>query len=419
MVKALTSPDDGGPHGASGAHNPGQPRDPAGQPRPEPVTIYEVARHAGVSIATVSRALRGSDLVAADTRDRIVAVAEELNFTPSRLGRSLAEGQHAASGIVFPELAGPYYAEVVLGYEEVAADLGRSVLILATLGRPAAEEMVQDLAGRVDGMVIMGRTVDDDVVRRIADTGLPLVLLARPALGRVDSITAENQQSAITLTEHLLGHGYTKFAFLGDPDASADVTGRYAGFRAALAATGSAAAVEPVRCMFDVDAGAAAAHHLLADPEHRPHALVCANDEIALGVLDAARKLALRVPADVAVTGWDDIMAARYAGLTTVRQPMRELGAACARLLHQRIGERFGRRGRDAGDARDLSSSTEPRREATGRGTTAADRRAPERAFDPDVPVAGSRRAPVLRDVLPTRLVIRSSCGEHFPEVTA
>src|SRR5919112_4777315 len=96
------------------------------------VTIYQVAERAGVSIATVSRALRDSDLVAPETRRRVQAAAEALNFTPSRLGRSLAEGRHAANGIVFPDLVGPDYAEVLLGYEEPASDLGSSVLILAT-----------------------------------------------------------------------------------------------------------------------------------------------------------------------------------------------------------------------------------------------------------------------------------------------
>lgn len=331
-----------------------------------PVTIYQVASRAGVSIATVSRALRGSSLVAAPTRRRVLAVAEELRYRPSRAGRSLAEGQHAASGIVFPDLSGPYYAEVVLGYEEVVAELGRSVLILATHERPGAAEMVLELAGRVDGMVIMGRTVGDDLVARIADTGLPLVLLARPPVGLVDTITTDNQRSATALAGHLLGHGYRRLRYLGDPDRSPDVAGRYAGMVAALDAagvTGAETQREPVRCAFDVAAGYAAARSLLGRrAKAQPRALVCANDEIALGALRAADDLGLAVPDELAVTGWDDIMAAPYARLTTVRQPMRELGATAARWLDQRI-----------------SGST-----------------------------AGTRR-----EVLRTQLVIRSSCGSH------
>lgn len=328
-----------------------------------PVTIYEVAERAGVSIATVSRALRDSDLVATATRRRVQRVAEELRFRPSRAGRALAEGRHAANGIVFPDLSGPYYAEVVLGYEEVVAELGRSVLILATNGRAHAEEAVLELAGRVDGMVIMGRTVGDHVVARIADTGLPLVLLARPPVGLVDTVTADNETSARDLTAHVLGHGHRRPAFLGDPGESPDVAGRYAGFRRALA-DGGLGVPAPTPCAFDVRSGYAAARELLS--RARPDAVVCANDEVALGALRAAEDLGLDVPGDLALTGWDDIMAAHYARLTTVHQSMRELGATAARRLDER-----------------RSGSTGPAR----------------------------------RERKPTRLVIRASCGEHAPSV--
>src|SRR5688572_7910728 len=135
--------------------------------RSRSVTIYEVAQRAGVSISTVSRVLRDSHLVTPATAERVRAAVAELQFTPNRLGRSLAEGQHAASGIVFPDLVGPYYAEVVLGYEEVASALGRSVLILTTETRRDAQDAVLELAGRVDGITIFGRTVPDSTVERI------------------------------------------------------------------------------------------------------------------------------------------------------------------------------------------------------------------------------------------------------------
>jgi LacI family transcriptional regulator len=330
-------------------------------------TIYEVARRAGVSIATVSRALRDSALVTAETRDRVRAAADELHFTPSRLGRSLAEGRHAANGIVFPDLVGPYYAEVVLGYEETAAEFGSSVLILATHGRRDAVAAVRDLAGRVDGLAVMGQTVADAVVERIAATGLPLVLIARPPAGAVDTIRTRNERTATALAEHLLAHGHRRFAFLGDPAESPDVAGRYAGFKKGLRGLARPAVVP---CGLDLDSGQAAARDVLANP---PDAIVCANDEVALGVHLAAEAAGMSVPADVAVTGWDDVLAARFAGLTTVRQPMRELGATAARWLHGRIAERTA---------------------------------------DPSARPVGVRRR-----VLPTQLVVRRSCGTHPSEV--
>ncbi|GIF22300.1 LacI family transcriptional regulator [Actinoplanes tereljensis] len=321
-------------------------------------TIYQVAQLAGVSIATVSRALRDSDLVTAQTRERVQAAARQLNFTPSRLGRSLAEGRHAANGIVFPDLVGPYYAEVILGYEAAAAGFGSSVLILATGGRDDAEAAVRELAGRVDGLTVMGQTVPDEVITSLA---VPVVALARDPVPGVDTVRARNARTAKNLVEHLLEHGHRRFTFVGDPDIAPDVRGRWDGVRQALSQQ-----QEPPHLVrtpgLDLEAGEQAA----LQPGR---AVVCANDEIALGVLLAAEKAGLRVPEDLAVTGWDDLLAARFAGLTTVRQPMRELGATAARWLHRRITE------------------------------------------DTDVPAAPRRR------VLATQLVVRRSCGIHSPEV--
>ncbi len=334
-------------------------------------TIYQVAERAGVSIATVSRVLRGTTPVAAHTRERVLAAVEELRFTPSRLGRSLAEGRHVANGIVFPDLSGPYFAEVLMGYEEVAAAMGRSVLILTTHGRAAARAQVLDLASRVDGMVVAVRTVDDGVVAELSARGLPLVLLARPAPqtpGPVDVIRTDNRAGAEALVAHLLTHDRRRFAFLGGPERSPDVAERWDGLVAGLRAAGVRPPAEPVRCALDERAGYAAARRLLLDRGAAggpaPEVLVCANDEIALGAVLAAEELGVAIPADLAVTGWDDIMAARYArpALTTVRQPMRELGSRAARRLHERV--------------------------------------------------AGDRGDP-HHDVLPTELVVRGSCGVH------
>jgi LacI family transcriptional regulator len=340
------------------------------------VTIYEVARRAGVSISTVSRVLRGSDLVTTDTAARVRQAVADLRFTPNRLGRSLAEGRHAASGIVFPDLVGPYYAEVVLGYEDVASALGRSVLILTTRGRPDAASAVLELAGRVDGMVLFGRTVDDEVVERISASGLPLVLIARGPVSGVDTVRTRNVETAAELAAHLAGHGFRRAVFLGDPAGSPDVAGRFAGLTAGLRAAGVPAPA-PVECAIDLAAGEAAARRLLARRD-RPDVVVCANDEVALGVHLAAEAAGLRIPEDLAVTGWDDVLAARFAGLSTVRQPMRELGAVAARWLHERISTRVTARNPDRGATR---------------------------------PVRARRR------VLPTQLVVRRSCGVHPPEV--
>jgi len=332
----------------------------AGRRRALP-TIYEVARQAGVSIATVSRVHSNEAVVAEKTRRRVQQAIADLGYKPSRLGRSLADGRHGASGIVFPDLTGPYYSEVILGYEDQAAADGHSVLILGTHGRKHAEALVRGLAGRVDGMVIMGRTISDEVVKALDDDGLPIVLLARPPAGGADSVRTENFLAAAELTSHVIDHGHRRLAFIGDPDSSPDAGERWAGFRAALLRAGVATPHNAVRSSFREHDGYAAAASLL-DGDARPTAVVCANDEIALGTYGACQERGLRIPEDVAVTGWDDIAIARYTSptLTTVRQPLRDLGALAARLLQERL----------------QGGRTEPRHES-----------------------------------LPTELVIRASCG--------
>ena len=301
-----------------------------------PSTIRDVARHAGVSIATVSRAMRDGESVRADTRERVMVAARALEYTPSQLGRQLAERRYAANGIVFPDLSGPYYAEVVLGYENVASELRRSVLILSTHGRTDADVAVRDMAGRCDGLVVLGRTVSDEVVEHLAARGTRVVLVARPPIGEIDSVNAENHDSAVALADHLVAAGARRIGFVGDPATSPDVAERWEGLRGAATAAG--VEVELVRCdELGEAAGAALATRLLDAGDPLPDALACANDELALGLLDRLGAAGVDVPGSVQVTGWDDVMAARYAGLTTVRQPMRELGATAARLLDDLI----------------------------------------------------------------------------------
>ncbi len=315
-------------------------------------TIRDVARRAGVSIATVSRVVRDHDSVTPATRDRVTSAIEELKYTPSQLGRQLAERRHAANGIVFPDLSGPYYAEVVLGYEAVAAELGRSVLILSTSGRAAAESMVTDMAGRCDGLVILGRTVPDSVVERLASQGAPLVLLARPPLAGLDSVNAENSDSARRLAEHVISTGARRLVFVGDPEGSPDVAERWRGIEEAAARHPEVTLVLHRSSEYGEEAGGAIARALLAASTPRrgpgsdagdnpaaklPDAFLCANDELALGLMSQLKAAGIDVPGRVRVTGWDDVMAARYAGLTTVRQPMRQLGATAARLLDELI----------------------------------------------------------------------------------
>jgi LacI family transcriptional regulator len=305
-------------------------------------TIYQVARHAGVSIATVSRVQRGNGPVADNTRAKVARSIKALDYRPSPNARSLAANRHEASGIVFPNLSGPYYSEVIYGFERETVEARQSVLILGTHGREGAEDLVHDLAARVDGLVIMGRTVPDRLVAELGRMDVPVVLLARPAVGGADTVLAENRTSAVELVQHLFGHGLDDLLFVGDPDASPDAAERWAGFLEAHRLTGRPQPAPPLVSDFTEGGGHAAVRARLSarlDGHRIPDGLVCANDEIALGALRAARDLGIEVPGQLAITGWDDIPVSGLVSpaLTTVRQPMRELGSTAAVLLAERI----------------------------------------------------------------------------------
>jgi LacI family transcriptional regulator len=314
------------------------PRSPDNEGRQRP-SVYEVAERAGVSIATVSRVLRGSAPVAPETRTRVLDAARELRWRPSRLARAFVEQAHGAVGIVFPDLGGPYYSRVIAGFEHEAVERKSAALILGTHGRDNAEELLLDLADRVDGLVVMGRTVSDEFVTTLDRPDMPVVLLARAPVGDIPAVRSASLASAETLTQHVLDHGRDRVAFVGDPDLSPDVSERWRGVRRVLRRSGIETSNVVVPCGgFDVEHGYKAGLHVLA-AAGRFDAVICANDEVASGVYRAAATAGRRVPDDVAITGWDDTaMAARlHPPLTTVRQPMRDLGRRAAALLFDRI----------------------------------------------------------------------------------
>ncbi|HEY3409334.1 MAG TPA: substrate-binding domain-containing protein, partial [Propionicimonas sp.] len=154
---------------------------------------------------------------------------------------------------------------------------------------------------------------------------------------RPDAIGTESTASARELTEHLFGHGRRHLVFVGDPDLAPDAAERYAGFVEAHLGAGIEVA-EPARVGYSEDDGRRFAHQLL-DGAERPDGLVCVNDEVAVALIDELQRAGLSIPDDVAITGWDDVMTARYTrpGLTTVVQPVRELGGLAATLLHRRL----------------------------------------------------------------------------------
>ncbi len=320
----------------------------------ERVTIFEVARRAGVSASSVSRALDGKPGVSLPNRQLVLAAVEQLGYVPNGLARGLATNRHGVIGLLFPDIGDAsaevghevllYADQVIRGAERTAQDAGYAVLIAGTRG-PDSTGMVRTVAGKVDGLVVLAGSIPQPELVALARQVRVVVLAARRRAPRADLVAADNEAGAFELTQHLLAvHGYRDVIFAGGPFDSPDSQARFTGFRTAMKAAGLPTPTRPaVHEDFSEAGGVRMASRLLMR-SHLPRAIVVANDQMAVG-LSSALAVKVAVPGDVAITGFDDIQLSRFSSpsLTTVHQPMRELGAASVSLLLSRIaGETRG-----------------------------------------------------------------------------
>jgi LacI family transcriptional regulator len=279
------------------------------------------------------------------TRQRVLEAAAELGWLPSGSARGLAERRAGIVGLLFPDLdqsgeaeqESPLYVdEVIRGAERAATKVGDAVLIAATHTK-TGRQLAFSVAGKVDGLVVMAGSLSNQDITAISRS-LPLVILGT-SRHKLDTITADNRSGAREITKHLIEeHGFEDIAFVGGPPRSPDSVERFAGFRDALKSAGRPIPDKPAAIGgFTEEGGERAMRELLG----RTRAIVFGNDEMAIGALSTLRKARVRVPTDIALTGFDDIGAARHVRppLTTVRQPMRELGERSVRMLLDRLSD--------------------------------------------------------------------------------
>ena len=313
-------------------------------------TIYEVAKRSGVSTATVSRVMADGKGFSSATRERVLATARELGWVPSGQARGLASRRAGIVGLLFPDLGGSgdaeeesplYVDQVIRGAERAATAVGDAVLIAATRSA-SGRDLAFSVAGKVDGLVVMARSLSDEDTAAISRS-VPVVVLARQfASGGQDFVGTENRGGSREVTTHMIDvHGCRDLVFLAGPAESPDSQERFAGFAEAMAEADLPVPRRPAAVGGFTEAGGRLAVQRMLAEGRRPQAIVCGNDEMAIGALAALRAAKLRVPGDIAVTGFDDIAAARHGrpALTTVRQPMRELGEQAVHMLLDRIAD--------------------------------------------------------------------------------
>lgn len=311
--------------------------------------IKDVARRAGVSVATVSRALAGSDLVRAETAERIRTVARELRYVPHNGARSLATNRTNTVGVLLPDLHGEFFSELMRGLDRAARSRGYHLLVSGFHNdRGEVESVLRTTRGRVDGVILMAPDADVRALRRELVETLPTVLLnCRAEDAGCDSFDVDNVGGAMAVVRHLAALGHRRIAMVTGPPTNHDAAERLRGFRRAVAELGLEA--EPgleIAGDFTEHSGRLAAAALLAlDP--RPGAVFAANDDMAIGLVAGLREAGVALPDEVAVAGFDDIPYARFITppLTSVRIDITELGErAMARLLDviQKPGGRQG-----------------------------------------------------------------------------
>ncbi|NLF13129.1 MAG: LacI family transcriptional regulator [Anaerolineaceae bacterium] len=308
---------------------------------PRSVSLKDVARAAGVSASTVSRALYYHPRISKETAARVRRLAEEMGYTPSLPARSLVTQDTATIGVVLTSVSDPFVGQLVLGIEDVARRQGYSVFMGSSYRNADLEkDIVRSFyERRASGIIVTGSQIDLGYVQLRKRFLLPVVLINCPAYPH--SVSIDNLSGAREAMEHLLELGHRRIAYVSNPVSYNANLERLAGYRAVLAEAGLA----PDDSLIvdgdgGVSRGAEAMQRLLALPEP-PTAVFCFNDMTAVGVMYSLALAGLQVPADVSVVGFDDLELAAYFSppLTTVRQPRRQMGERAMQTLLALIEE--------------------------------------------------------------------------------
>lgn len=314
----------------------------------ERLNVRQIAEIAGVSTATVSRVYRGVGQVSPEMRERVSRAIAEHGYRPSHFGAALANRRNGTLGIVFPGLSGPYFGELIEGFDRAAIDAGMSVNIFGTHTLADVPDALEAMTERVDGLAAHAGTVDVATIERLAAL-VPVVVIGG---GDGDELPAgalkvrSDHEQMRDLVGHLVrDHGRTRLLFLGRPTDSPDIQSRYDNYAAALRDAGLAP-MEPLHAWLAQSDGVLAAPRVLELLRAgKIDGVVCANDELALGLMFALLGEGVAIGTDLAVTGVDDVPISSLVtpGLTTLSRPLRELSGAAAGLLLDLIAGRPAR----------------------------------------------------------------------------
>lgn len=307
------------------------------------VSIKDIARLAGVSHSTVSRALRNSPLIPERTARRIQQIAREHGYSASAVARSLVTRKTQIIGVVVTSIADPFNGEVVQGIEETANQSGYSVILATSQADPDREIAVvrSFQERRVDGILVASSRVGSLYMPLLGEMQIPIVLLNNQSPGTfAHSVTIDNVDGACQATKHLIQLGHQRIAYIGDCFGLQSDVERLKGYRKALTQAGLPFSEELIARGDGKSGGARKAATSLIEAntasDQPPTAIFCYNDMSALGVMEHAEAVGLRIPHDLSLVGFDDLFFASQLRppLTTVRQPKKEIGRLAMQRLH-------------------------------------------------------------------------------------
>jgi len=308
-------------------------------------TIREVAESAGVSYATVSHVINNTRLVSQETRERVVAAMAALNYRPNALARSLRQGKTNTIGLVLPDSANPFFAEISRSIEDEAFKKGYSVFLCNTELDTQRELFYVDVLSKkqVDGIIFVATGDQADSLDFLLRQNMPVVMIDRdvPKV-EVDAVLTDNQLGGFLATHHLIELGHKRIACIAGPSSITPSAERIIGYRRALEQAGLSYDENLiVRGDYHAQSGMEITHSILR-MNPRPTAIFALNDLMALGALRAAAETNYSVPRDLAVVGYDNLELARFTNppLTTIAQPKKEIGAQAVNLLVDRISQK-------------------------------------------------------------------------------
>lgn len=313
-------------------------------PNSKKTNIKDVARLAGVSIATVSRALKNPALVSPETLSRVRAAIEQSGYNPDSIARSLRTRRSGNIVVIFPDITQPNYIGIIRGIESAASQLAYSVLLGSTRGDAERERFYAQMVSRreADGIILLGPNLpfEIDYSRPVQEQLPPLVNSCEPVQhGGISKVLVDNVIAGRMATQHLIELGHKNIGIITGEAGQPNAKDRLMGYKQALQNAGvpvNEALIEYGD--YGVESGVACTQALLKQ-NPRPTAIFCGSDNMAIGALKTLRDASLSVPGDISIIGFDDIWYSEYLHppLTTVRQPLEKMGRMCMQILHSAI----------------------------------------------------------------------------------